>query len=120
MKIGIPKGLLYYKYHPFMERFFIELGAEVIVSEDTNKGILNEGVKLCVDEACLPIKVFHGHVESIKDKCDILLIPRIMRIREKEFMWISFPENRFLVLRISLSRERAGRVLPGLLSRDIS
>ncbi len=90
MKIGIPKGLLYYKYHPFMETFFLELGAEIVVSEDTNKEILNEGVKCCVDEACLPIKVFHGHVASIKDKCDIIFIPRIMRIRENEFICPKF------------------------------
>jgi len=90
MKVGIPKGLLYYKYHPFMETFFLELGADIIVSEDTNKEILNEGVKCCVDEACLPIKVFHGHVASIKDKCDILFIPRIMRIRENEFICPKF------------------------------
>lgn len=90
MKIGIPKGLLYYKYHPFFMTFFTELGAELIVSEDTNKSILDEGVKYCVDEACLPVKVFHGHVASIKDKCDAILIPRIMQVREREYICPKF------------------------------
>lgn len=90
MKLGIPKGLLYYKYHPFLNEFFTELGAEIITSGDTNRFILDEGVKYCVDEACLPIKVFHGHVASIKDKCDILLIPRIMRLRKGEFICPKF------------------------------
>ena len=79
MKVGIPKGLMYCKYHPFLVTFFSELGAEIIVSEDTNKDILDAGVKYCVDDACLPVKVFHGHVDSIKDKCDLLIIPRIMQ-----------------------------------------
>lgn len=90
MKVGIPKGLLYYKYYPFIQRFLFELGAEVITSSDTNKDILNQGVKYCVDEACLPIKIFHGHVIDIKDKCDLLIIPRIMRVRPREFICPKF------------------------------
>lgn len=90
MKVGIPKGLLYHKYHPFAKRFFNELGAEIITSEDTNKITLDEGSKYCVDEACLPIKVFHGHVANIKDKCDMLLVPRIMSIHDKEYICPKF------------------------------
>lgn len=90
MKIGIPKALLYFKYYPFIETFFTELGAEIITSQNTNKEILNLGSKYCVDEACLPVKVFHGHVASIKDKCDILFIPRIMQLKEKEFICPKF------------------------------
>jgi predicted nucleotide-binding protein (sugar kinase/HSP70/actin superfamily) len=90
MKIGIPKGLLYYKYYPFLETFFTELGAEIITSEDTSKRILDEGVKYCVDEACLPIKVFHGHVASLKDKCDIIIIPRIMQLSRREYICPKF------------------------------
>jgi predicted nucleotide-binding protein (sugar kinase/HSP70/actin superfamily) len=90
MKVGIPKGLLYYKYHPFFETFFTELGAEIITSVDTNKEILDEGVKYCVDEACLPVKVFHGHVSFLKEKCDIMLIPRIMQLREREYICPKF------------------------------
>lgn len=90
MKIGIPKGLLYCKYHIFAETFFKELGLEIITSPDTNKYILNMGIKYCVDEACLPIKVFHGHVAYIKDKCDIILIPRIMQLNKNEFICPKF------------------------------
>ncbi len=90
MIVGIPKGLLYYKYHPFLQTFFSELGAETIISSDTNKKILDEGVKHCVDEACLPVKVFHGHVSSLKDKCDIIVIPRIMQVRKREYICPKF------------------------------
>lgn len=90
MKVGIPKGLLYCKYHPFIETFFTELGSEIICSPDTNKEILDEGVKFCVDEACLPIKIFHGHVVYLKDKCDILFIPRIMQLNSREYICPKF------------------------------
>lgn len=84
MKVGVPKGLLYYKYHVFIETFLEEIGAEIIVSPNTNKQILNEGAQYCIDEACLPMKVFHGHVSWLKDKCDAVLIPRFMGVKEKE------------------------------------
>lgn len=90
MKVGIPKGLLYPSYHPFLETFFEELGAELVISPDTNKAILDRGVKYCVDEACLPIKVFHGHVASIKDQCDLVVIPRIMQLKQREYICPKF------------------------------
>lgn len=90
MKVGIPRSLLYYKYYPFIETFFHELGAEVILSKPTNKEILNNGIKFCVDEACLPIKVFHGHVLYLKDKCDFIFIPRVMSLRKEEYICPKF------------------------------
>lgn len=90
MKVGIPKGLLNYKYSIFLEKFFSELGADIVTSPNTNKAILDEGVKHCVNEACLPIKIFHGHVAAIKDKCDLVVIPRIMQLSEHEFICPKF------------------------------
>ncbi len=86
MKIGIPRGLLYSKYHAFAKTFLEELGAEIVVSPETGKQILDEGVRLCVDDACLPMKVFHGHVSWLKTRCDAILIPRFIGIREKEYI----------------------------------
>lgn len=90
MKLGIPKGLLYYRYEAFFKKFFNGLGMEIIVSPDTNKEILNLGTSFCIDEACLPVKVFHGHAAFLRDKCDIIFIPRIMSIMEKEFICPKF------------------------------
>lgn len=90
MKIGIPRGLLYNDYSSLVETFFADLGAEVICSPETNRSILDMGVKYCVDEACLPVKVFHGHVCWLRGRCDTIFIPRIMRVREKEFICPKF------------------------------
>lgn len=84
MTVGIPKGLLYSKYHIFAESFFDKLGMDVVTSPDTNKVILDEGVERCVDDACLPIKIFHGHVQWLKDKCDYLLIPRFLSLEKRK------------------------------------
>lgn len=84
-KIGIPRGMLFYDYYPLWAEFFKELGAEVVVSPKTNKDILNSGVLNCVDESCLPVKVFHGHADYLKDKVDYIFIPKMISIRKMEY-----------------------------------
>jgi len=90
MKIGIPSGLLYFSYYPLWKTFFEELGAQVVISGNTNKKILDDGVKLCVDEACLPVKIYHGHIKSLIDKVDTIFIPRIMSISRNEYICPKF------------------------------
>ena len=84
-KIGIPRGMFYYDYYLLWERFFDNLGVEVVVSPKTNKDILNRGIHACVDEACLPVKVFHGHVDYLKDKVDCIFVPKFISIYKKEY-----------------------------------
>jgi len=83
--IGLPKGLFYYEHSVLWENFFKYLGCNVIVSEDTNKEILDYGVKHCSNETCLPVKVFHGHVYSLKDKADYIFIPRYISLDKNEY-----------------------------------
>lgn len=61
------------------------MGAEVVLSTVTTKEVLNGGVKQAVDEACLPIKVFFGHVLSLRDKVDYLFIPRMVSVERREY-----------------------------------
>lgn len=90
MIIGIPRGLLYYRYHTLIVTFFKELGVDIILSPDTSREILDLGIKYCVDEACLPVKVFHGHVAWLRDKCSYVFVPRIMQLKENEFICPKF------------------------------
>ncbi|MCR4434710.1 MAG: acyl-CoA dehydratase activase-related protein [Clostridiales bacterium] len=89
-KIGIPRSLFYYQLFPFWKTFFEELGAEIVVSDRTTKKILDDGVKSCVDEACLPVKLFHGHVINLKDRVDCLFIPRYTSISRGEYVCPKF------------------------------
>ncbi|MCX7745609.1 MAG: acyl-CoA dehydratase activase-related protein [Clostridia bacterium] len=89
-KVGIPRGLFYYNYFPLWRTFFEELGAEVVVSAHTTKQILDVGVKSCVDEACLPLKVYHGHVSEIKDRVDYLFVPRFTSVSKNEYICPKF------------------------------
>lgn len=90
MKIGLPRGLYYYKFDTFLEGFLRRLGAEVIVSPETNKNIFINGLNACVDDACLPVKIFHGHVIYLRDKCDLIVVPRIMEFQKNEYICPKF------------------------------
>ncbi len=90
VKIGIPRGLFYYQLYPLWEAFFEELGAELVVSEHTSRIILDDGVKSCVDEACLPVKLFHGHVINLRDRVDYIFIPRLTSISKDEYICPKF------------------------------
>jgi len=79
MRVGVPKGLFYYRYKPFIEGFFNELNLSIDYGENSGKKILDLGSKCCVDEACLPMKLYHGHVKSLSDSCDFVAVPRLMK-----------------------------------------
>ncbi|WP_432407645.1 acyl-CoA dehydratase activase-related protein [Wukongibacter sp. M2B1] len=90
VKVGIPRALLFYEYYSLWIGFFEELGAEVIISSKTNKEIVDKGVKNTVDEACLPVKVFHGHVIDLKDRVDYVFVPRIISVSKNEYICPKF------------------------------
>lgn len=77
--------MLYYDFNDFFTKFFNSLDIEVIVSPKTNIDILNKGVLNSVDEACLPIKIYHGHVIYLKDKVDYVFVPRIISSYKREY-----------------------------------
>lgn len=61
-----------------------------MLSDYSTSKILDEGTKSCVAEACLPVKIFYGHVMNIKDKVDYLFIPRFTSISKKEYICPKF------------------------------
>ena len=90
MIIGIPRSLFYYKYRTLIETFFKELGINYIVSDKSNKKILEEGKTLATSEACISLKLFLGHVKNLENKCNFLFIPRIETIKKNEKMCTNF------------------------------
>lgn len=95
MKIGIPRALSYFDYFPIWKTFLDKLGFKTIISSPTTKDILDKGVSLCVDDACLPVKIFHGHVADLIGKVDTIFIPRLISVSPGEYIcpkFIGLPE----------------------------
>ena len=94
-KIGIPRSLLFYSYFPLWKTFFEGLGAEVVASAPTTKSVLQEGLNLCVDEACLPVKVAFGHVAALRGGVDYIFLPRLVSVSPREYIcpkFLGFPD----------------------------
>ncbi|MDI3481689.1 MAG: hypothetical protein PWQ97_1344 [Tepidanaerobacteraceae bacterium] len=83
MKIGIPRALAYYAYYPFIKTFFEKLGLEVVISDETTKEIMDKGVEDAITDACVPVKLFHGHVSNLKDRVDYVFVPRFVSINNE-------------------------------------
>lgn len=90
MTIGFPRAMLYHRYKVLWETFFKELNCDILVSDETNKKILNDGIKFSIDECCLPVKIYMGHVYSLIGKCDYILVPRIVNYGKKNVVCVKF------------------------------
>ncbi len=90
IKIGIPKALLYFKYKELWHLFFQKLGCQIIISSDTNKEILENGIKFSPDEACMALKIYMGHIHFLQNKCDYILVPRLACLKKDEILCTNF------------------------------
>lgn len=86
MRVGIPRGLLFYRYFPLWKTFFEALDVEVIVSHPTTEATVRQGSKLLPGDLCLPVKIYFGHAESLKKEADFLFVPRYISIETDAYM----------------------------------
>jgi len=92
-KIGIPRGLFFYKYFPLWKSFLEFLGNEVVVSPSTTTKIVEEGSKAALGELCVPMKVFYGHVLALLREypdIDYIFIPRYVSTHKERYFCPKF------------------------------
>lgn len=89
-KIGIPRALLYYYYNDLWIYFFKYLRLDIIYSNKSNKKILSDGENLSLDEACLSLKLYLGHVKDLINRCDYILVPRLFSVKKNEGVCTNF------------------------------
>lgn len=88
--VGIPRAFLYFKYKYLWKTFFEELKCKILISPETNKEILKNGVNNSIDESCLSAKIYMGHVNYIIGKADYILIPRVVSFGKNEIVCTKF------------------------------
>ncbi|MGE5379839.1 MAG: acyl-CoA dehydratase activase-related protein [Methylocystaceae bacterium] len=86
-RIGIPDAMYNRYFYPFIKTFWQEVGFIPVFSAPTNREILDTGVRAAVDEACLPLKVYYGHVASLEAmQLDYLMLPRFTSVEERAYL----------------------------------
>jgi len=83
MKIGIPSALIIEKHPRLWTTFFEELGLDVVSSGKSTRRIMDLGLANAEDETCLPVKCFIGHCLALKDKCDLVFVPRYFSLYKR-------------------------------------
>ena len=83
--VGIPRTMFYYDQFPFWCAYFQELGFDVVVSSPTDRKISMAGEELTIAQPCFPVKVAHGHVQDLLEKCtDYILLPNTVNAEAPE------------------------------------
>lgn len=77
MRVGIPRAMLFHHYGESWLAFLDAIGAESVLSAPTTSDIITTGATMADNETCLPVKVFSGHIMSLKDRVDAILVPRV-------------------------------------------
>ncbi len=80
LTVGIPRGLLYYRYKTLWKVYFDELGIRTKISAPTSKRTMERGSAVAIDESCLSLKIYLGHVRELVESqaCDVIFIPRVV------------------------------------------
>jgi predicted CoA-substrate-specific enzyme activase len=67
-RIGIPRALSFFDYSPFWSTFFSRLGHPLVLSEGTNKSLIERGLPHVPSETCFPVKAVYGHIVDLMSK----------------------------------------------------
>ncbi len=81
--VGVPRALMMFDLAPLFLGFLKYLDVRIILSNKTNKHILEQSVELSYADSCFPVKLLHGHAENLKG-ADFILFPCAIRLGAKE------------------------------------
>jgi predicted CoA-substrate-specific enzyme activase len=82
--VGIPRAMFALEWLPFWRTFLAYCGWRTVLSEPTNRRIVQAGEETVVAEPCFPIIVAHGHLVSLIEKgVDYLFVPNILSMETR-------------------------------------
>jgi predicted nucleotide-binding protein (sugar kinase/HSP70/actin superfamily) len=93
IKVGIPRGLFFFKFFPLWKAFLEYLNCDVVVSSPTTSKIVEEGAKAALSELCVPMKIYFGHVQDLLKEypdIDYVFVPRYISTHKGKFFCPKF------------------------------
>lgn len=100
--VGIPMALHTLEWGIFWSHLLAGLGYQVVMSPPTDAKLALRGVESMTAETCFPVKVFHGHVRYLQERCDYLFLPNVINMpvpesRESGFFCPLVESSQYLV-----------------------
>jgi predicted CoA-substrate-specific enzyme activase len=79
--VGIPLTMFAWDQLPFWRTMLAHAGFKTVLSDQTNKKIIQSGLDSVVAEPCFPIIVAHGHIAQLHETgVDRILAPNIVSV----------------------------------------
>jgi predicted CoA-substrate-specific enzyme activase len=79
--VGIPLTMFAWESLPFWRTMLAHCGFRTVLSDPTNKKIVQAGSDSAVAEPCFPIIAAHGHITNLGEKgVDYVLLPNIVSV----------------------------------------
>ncbi len=120
--IGIPLGLHFWEWAPFWCAFWRELGFSIFLTSKTSSEIVNRGIESVTTEMCFPLKVFHGHVCMLRNKCDFYFLPNVINMispyEEEKSMFCPMVAGSQFMVKQALELEEDKIVAPHIYLKD--
>ncbi|MHC4561163.1 MAG: acyl-CoA dehydratase activase [Planctomycetota bacterium] len=83
--VGIPLTMFAWEQLPFWRTLLAGMGFATVLSDPTNKAIIQAGLDSAVAEPCFPIIVGHGHVANLAEAgVDHILLPNILSLESPQ------------------------------------
>jgi predicted CoA-substrate-specific enzyme activase len=85
VRVGIPRTMSTFDRYAFWHRYLTTIGADVVLSRQTDPRIAADGVELAIAQPCYPVQIAHGHVQTLIDGgVDYVLLPNILNAETNE------------------------------------
>ena len=83
--IGIPRVLFLHKLFVLFNRFFTELGFNVLISEPTTREMVDKSRENALEETCYPVKLVNGHVDAlIRQGVNYIFLPTVFTMKHAD------------------------------------
>jgi len=92
MLLGIPRALHTYNHYPLWQGLLAGLGVGTVLSPASTREILDAGVRAAPSEICLPVKAYFGHVAWLSRRCDAVLVPRVVCLKQDSRLRFGCPK----------------------------
>jgi len=120
--IGIPLALHFWEWAPLWCAFWKEMGFSIYLTPRTSAEVVKEGIESVTTEMCFPLKVFHGHVRFLEERCDFYFLPNVINMAsvhagEKSMFCPMVAGSQFMVKQ-SLEMEEKRIISPHIYLKD--
>lgn len=129
--VGMQRSLYLFQTGILWARFFDRLGYRLVLTPPTTGPISSKGIESVMAETCYPVKVSHGHVQSLLGRTDYLFLPTIVDMptpnpEERGFFCPLVQANRYMLqMALGLDPEKYWHAIvhlkndPGLVALEL-